>query len=76
MARLFLIAILLAGCAVIVLILASTWTRFATTSSRRLRPISGPIKDDIMASSGIQKAAYIALIIVLFGVATGWLGGL
>jgi hypothetical protein len=29
-----------------------------------------------MASSGIQKAAYIALIVVLFGTASGWLGGL
>lgn len=29
-----------------------------------------------MAPSGIQKAAYIALIVVLFGTASGWLGGL
>lgn len=29
-----------------------------------------------MAPNGIQKAAYIALIVVLFGVSSGWLGGL
>lgn len=29
-----------------------------------------------MSQSGIQKAAYIALIILLFGVSVGWLGGL
>lgn len=29
-----------------------------------------------MSASGIQKLAYAALLIVMFGVATGWLGGL
>jgi hypothetical protein len=29
-----------------------------------------------MTPSGIQKVAYTALIVLLFGVATGWLGGL
>jgi hypothetical protein len=29
-----------------------------------------------MTPSGIQKVAYAALIVLLFGVATGWLGGL
>jgi len=29
-----------------------------------------------MAPSGIQKVAYAALIVLMFGVATGWLGGL
>ena len=28
-----------------------------------------------MAPSTLQKAAYVALLIVLFGTATGWLGG-
>ncbi len=29
-----------------------------------------------MTQSSISKIAYVALIILLFGVATGWLGGL
>jgi hypothetical protein len=29
-----------------------------------------------MSQTGIQKAAYIALIVLLFGVCIGWLGGL
>jgi hypothetical protein len=29
-----------------------------------------------MSQTGIQKAAYIALIVLLFGVCTGFLGGL
>jgi hypothetical protein len=29
-----------------------------------------------MSGKGIQKIAYVALIVVLFGAATGWLGGL
>ena len=29
-----------------------------------------------MSQSGVQKTAYVALIVLLFGVCTGWLGGL
>jgi len=29
-----------------------------------------------MAPTTLQKAAYIALMVVLFGTASGWLGGL
>lgn len=29
-----------------------------------------------MSQTGLQKIAYVALLIVMFGVATGWLGGL
>jgi len=29
-----------------------------------------------MSRTGLQKAAYAALIVLLFGVCTGWLGGL
>ncbi|SEJ59141.1 hypothetical protein SAMN05444007_105320 [Cribrihabitans marinus] len=29
-----------------------------------------------MSQSGVQKTAYAALIVLLFGVCTGWLGGL
>lgn len=29
-----------------------------------------------MSSTGLQKTAYAALIVLMFGVCTGWLGGL
>lgn len=29
-----------------------------------------------MSSTGLQKFAYVALIVLLFGVTSGWLGGL
>jgi hypothetical protein len=29
-----------------------------------------------MSRTGLQKFAYIALLVLLFGVTTGWLGGL
>ena len=75
MARLFLILIFCVALAAFVMIVASVSRTTITESARYLRPALGPTKDDIMASSGIQKAAYIALIVVLFGVASGWLGG-
>lgn len=76
MARLFLILIFIAAFAGFVVIVASALSNLATASGNRLRPVLGPIKEDTMASSGIQKAAYVALIVILFGTASGWLGGL
>ncbi len=76
MARLILILMFCAALAAIVAILASSVTRLISGQSHRLNATAGLSKDEDMASSGIQKAAYIALIIVLFGVASGWLGGL
>lgn len=32
--------------------------------------------DHIMGPNGLRKAAYVALIVLLFGVSSGWLGGL
>jgi len=29
-----------------------------------------------MAPDGVKKAAYVALIVLMFGTASGWLGGL
>lgn len=29
-----------------------------------------------MSQTGVQKIAYVVLIVLLFGVCTGWLGGL
>lgn len=32
--------------------------------------------EDTMSGTGVQKMAYAALLVLLFGVCTGWLGGL
>jgi len=36
----------------------------------------GPNQEGQMAPTAFQKVAYAALIVLLFGVATGWLGGM
>ncbi|MDG1167777.1 MAG: hypothetical protein P8N14_01160 [Sulfitobacter sp.] len=74
MARLFLILIILAASVAIAAVLYSIWTVIVETSARHLRPATGTTGETEMASNGIKKAAYIALIVVLFGVASGWLG--
>ncbi|KHA53074.1 hypothetical protein Z947_3385 [Sulfitobacter geojensis] len=76
MARLLLILIIVAACVAFAVILYALWTRITQAGQRDLPPASGTHKGHDMASSGIQKAAYIALIVVLFGTASGWLGGL
>lgn len=47
-----------------------------TSKDERDRLYSGLSQGEIMTPSGIQKVAYVALVVLLFGVATGWLGGL
>lgn len=76
MVRLLLIAILLVAFAACVVILASIVTKVTTAGAGRMASANAELKDASMTSPGIQKAAYVALIIVLFGVASGWLGGL
>lgn len=76
MARVFLFLIVLAFCIALVAMLYSIWTTIRQASDRHLRPIFGLTEENDMAPSGIQKAAYIALIVMLFGVASGWLGGM
>jgi ABC-type sulfate transport system permease component len=76
MGRLFLILMVLAACVVIAMILHSIITGIIEAGQRGLRPVLGQTKDGEMAPTGIQKAAYVALIVVLFGVASGWLGGM
>ncbi len=76
MARLFLILVLLAAVVAFVVILHAIWTAIVQTTQQGLRPATGAREGTDMAPSGIQKAAYIALIVVLFGVAAGKLGGL
>lgn len=76
MARLFLFLIVLAGCVLFALVLRGIWTALVQTSTQGMRRATATIEGQDMGSTGIQKAAYVALIVVLFGVASGWLGGL
>jgi cell division protein FtsX len=76
MGRLFLIVLLAAVFVAIVAILVSVWNAAVAAGTERLRPYFNPDKDGMMAPSGFQKVAFVALIVVLFGVTAGWLGGL
>ncbi|MEM7521182.1 MAG: hypothetical protein AAF307_09110 [Pseudomonadota bacterium] len=76
MVRILLIVMAVAVCIALAMILYSIWTSILREGSRHLRPMQAVGGGKDMAPSGIQKAAYIALIVVLFGVASGWLGGL
>lgn len=75
MGRLFLLAALLMVIVAFVAILVSIWNSVFAAGRDGLRTYAGFGKDGVMAPTGLQKAAYIALIVLLFGVATGWLGG-
>ncbi len=76
MARLFIILLLVAVCIGIAMVIYSAGTRMIEAGERTLRPMLRQTEDGEMAPTGIQKAAYVALIVVLFGVASGWLGGM
>ena len=75
MGRLFLIMAALAVIVAFVYILGSIWTSAVDAGRSGMRRYAGFGKDGVMAPTNFQKAAYVALIVVLFGVATGWLGG-
>ncbi|OAN77674.1 hypothetical protein A8B82_12235 [Sulfitobacter sp. EhC04] len=76
MGRLFLLALVAGVIIAIVVILASIWSNAVDQGRRALRPIFGPTKDGVMAPNGLQKVAYVALIALLLGTASGLLGGL
>lgn len=69
MARLIIFAMIATLCVALALILRSTLDGPRTRAST-------PISEVGMIPNSIQKVAYVALIVVLFGVASGWLGGL
>ena len=76
MGRILLILILAVVLVAITLILVSVWGRIYSSGQRALRPMFGPNDGGPMTPSGYQKVAYVALIVLLFGVSSGWLGGL
>ncbi len=76
MGRLFLFVVLLVALVVIVFVLITIAARFLDAGQKMLRSTNGQIKEGLMVPTPFQKITYAALIVLLFGVATGWLGGL
>ena len=76
MGRLFLIALFLGVIIAIVVILGSIWNSTVDQGRRALQPFFGPTEDGMMAPTGLQKIAYVALIVLLFGTTSGLLGGM
>tara|TARA_R110002049_G_scaffold10127_8_gene50615 strand:+ start:3460 stop:3690 length:231 start_codon:yes stop_codon:yes gene_type:complete len=76
MARLFLFLMFLALGIAIVLAVVSTLARLADSAGTALGPIWGSEKGNLMAPTPFQKISYVALLLVLLGVTSGWLGGL
>ncbi|MBM1634023.1 hypothetical protein JQV27_12540 [Sulfitobacter mediterraneus] len=76
MARLLLIVLFVVVIVAIGAIMLSIWN--AATAPRSSGPSRGNagIKDMHMGSGSVRRMAYVALIVVLFGVTSGWLGGL
>lgn len=75
MARLLFIVILLVAIVAIVAIVVSVLGKAAQAGQEALRPIYGSREGGLMAPTTFQKIAYTALIVLMCGVASGWLGG-
>ncbi|SFS38210.1 hypothetical protein SAMN04488040_0112 [Sulfitobacter marinus] len=76
MGRLFLFAALFALILVVGYLLITIVARILGAGQNTLRPPNGLDKEGLMIPTPFQKITYAALIVLLFGVATGWLGGL
>jgi len=76
MGRLFLFIVLLSLLVVIVLILTTLVARAMDLAQNILSPTNVQFKEGLMVPTPFQKITYVALLVLLFGVATGWLGGL
>lgn len=76
MGRFFLFLAMLALAVAIAVFLLSIWRGVWLAGQDMSRAMVRAGTGGWMAPNGIQKIAYAALIVVMFGVATGWLGGL
>ena len=76
MARILMFLVALAALVVIILGAASLLGRAADSAGTALRPIWGSKRGNLMAPTPFQKIAYGALLVVLLGVTSGFLGGL
>ena len=76
MGRVLIILAAVAVVVVFVVMLHGLWRTVSSQTRAGLRTYAGFGKEGEMAPSGLQKVAYIALLVVLLGVTSGWLGGL
>ena len=76
MGRLFLFAAMMLVLLAVVAILLSIWNAANAARAQRTPGPWGPDKDYGMAPTGLQKVAFLALIVLLAGISLGWLGGL
>lgn len=76
MSRVFLFLVLLALLAVFVIVAATALRRVLEAGQKAFGATNGQQDGGLMVPTPYQKITYAALIVLLFGVATGWLGGL
>lgn len=76
MGRIFVFLGLLALAVAIAMVLLSIWRGVQVLAQDMARPIAQFGKGGRMAPNGIQKVAYGALLVLLFGLGTGLIGGL
>ncbi len=76
MSRVLMFLGLVALAVAIAALLLSIWRGAWAIGQQATRSVLGSGVGEPMAPNGIQKIAYAALLVLLFGVSTGWLGGL
>ena len=76
MSRLFLFLLLMVLGVAIAAFLVSIWNSAYEAGRAAMRPVLQGGKGGLMAPTGIQKIAFVALIVLMLGVTSGWLGGL
>lgn len=76
MARLLLFLILAVALVAIAVFVMSVWSGMVQKGRRAASPVPGTRKGDVMAPNGYRKLGYVALIVLLIGVTSGWIGGL
>lgn len=76
MSRLLLFLALLVLAVAIAALLLSIWRSAVSLGQDMARPMMRAGERGRMAPNGLQKTAYLALLALLFGLATGLIGGL
>lgn len=76
MGRLILFVAIVALLVAIVAIVLTITARLLPAGRATIDPAATQQNEGMMVPTPFQKITYVALIVLLFGVATGWLGGL
>ncbi|MFD2739087.1 hypothetical protein ACFSUD_05875 [Sulfitobacter aestuarii] len=76
MARVLLILLFLMVIVVFAAILVSFWKAAYRHGPAAMRSFTGTSEASLMAPTALQKVAYLALILLLLGISTGWIGGM